>query len=84
VAAGVLAALSAAWEDFADGSFRRRFRKLHERHDALAGKAVRVTLRGKPLAGTAEGVDDDGALRLRTARGKVVRVASGEVTLRGS
>lgn len=84
VAAGVLAALAEAWEAFADGSFRRRFRKLHERHDALAGKPVRVTLRGKPLAGVAEGVDEDGSLRLRTARGKLVRVASGEVTLRGS
>lgn len=84
VAAGVLAALEGAWEAFADGSYRRRFRRLHERHDALAGKAVRVTLRGKPLAGTAEGVDDDGALRLRTAAGKLVRVASGEVTLRAA
>lgn len=84
VAAGVLAALAEAWEAFADGSFRRRFRKLHERHDALAGKPVKVTLRGKPLAGIAEGIEDDGALRLRTARGKIVKVASGEVTLRGS
>jgi len=84
VGAGVLAALAEAWEAFADGSFRRRFRKLHERHDALAGKGVRVTLRGKPLAGVAEGIDEDGALRLRTARGKLVTVASGEVTLRGS
>lgn len=84
VAAGVLAALAEGWEAFADGSFRKRFRKLHERHDALAGKAVRVTLRGKPLAGVANGIDEDGALRLRTARGKLVRVASGEVTLRGS
>jgi len=81
-AAGVLAALEQAWEAFADGSFRRRFRILHERHDALAGREVRVTLRGKPLAGVAEGVDDDGALRLRSARGKLTRVASGEVTLR--
>lgn len=84
VAAGALAALSEAWEAFADGSFRRRLRRLHESYDALAGKAVRVTLRGKPLAGVAEGVEDDGALRLRTARGKVIKVASGEVTLRGS
>jgi BirA family transcriptional regulator, biotin operon repressor / biotin---[acetyl-CoA-carboxylase] ligase len=84
VAAGVVATLAGAWEAFADGAFRKRFRRLHERHDALAGKAVRVTLRGKPLSGVAEGIDDDGALRLRTPKGKLVRVASGEVTLRGS
>ena len=84
VAAGVLAALAEAWEAFSDSSFQRRFRKLHERHDALAGKTVKVTLRGKPLSGVADGIEDDGALRLRTARGKIIKVASGEVTLRGS
>lgn len=82
VAAGVLAALERAWEAFTDGSYRRRFRRLHDRHDALAGKEVRVTLRGKPLAGVAEGVEDDGSLRLRLPRGKVTLVSSGEVTLR--
>jgi biotin-(acetyl-CoA carboxylase) ligase len=32
----------------------------------------------------ADGIEDDGALRLRLAGGKVARVASGEVTLRPS
>ena len=81
-AAGVIAALEAAWEAFADGSFRRGFAKLHARHDCLTGKRVRVTLRGKPLAGVAEGVDDSGALLLRLAGGRRMAVASGEVTLR--
>ncbi len=82
VAAGVIAALSQAWEAFEDGSFRRSFAKLHTQYDCLAGRRVRVTLRGKPLAGTAEGVDESGALLLRLASGKRTVVASGEVTLR--
>ena len=82
VAAGVIAALSQAWEAFEDGSFRRAFAKLHTQYDCLAGRRVRVTLRGKPLAGTAEGVDESGALLLRLASGKRTAVASGEVTLR--
>lgn len=82
VAAGVIGALSAAWDAFEDGSFRRGFLRLHTRHDCLAGKRVRVTLRGKPLSGVAEGVDESGALLLRLANGKRTAVSSGEVTLR--
>jgi len=82
VAAGVIGALSAAWDAFEDGSFRRGFLRLHARHDCLAGKRVRVTLRGKPLSGVAEGVDESGALLLRLANGKRTAVSSGEVTLR--
>lgn len=82
VAAGVIAALTEAWESFEDGSFRRSFTKLHARYDCLAGQRVRVTLRGKPIAGVAEGIDDSGALLLRLPNGKRTAVASGEVTLR--
>lgn len=54
-------------------SFRERF----ARRDLLQGVAVR----GDRVEGTALGIDDDGALRLRTAHG-VERVISGEVRLR--
>ncbi len=82
-AAGVLAALERAWERFEAGDFTSDFRKQAARRDCLRGKAVKVTLRGEPLGGTAEGIEDDGALRLKLANGKLMRVASGEVTLRG-
>ena len=84
VAAGVIAALERAWDQFEEGRFSAEFRKQAARRDCLFGKPVRVTLRGKPLSGMAEGIEDDGALRLRMAGGKVMRVASGEVTLRGT
>ena len=82
VAANVIAALTAAWERFESGRFSAEFRRLAERHDCIRGQAVTVTLRDQPLSGTADGIGDDGALRLRTKGGKLVTVASGEVTLR--
>lgn len=82
VAAGVIAALERAWERFEEGRIAADLRRLAARRDCLRGKPVRVTLRGKPLSGVADGIEDDGALRLRLAGGRTARVASGEVTLR--
>jgi BirA family transcriptional regulator, biotin operon repressor / biotin---[acetyl-CoA-carboxylase] ligase len=42
---------------------------------------IRVNLNNQIVEGYAEGVDDDGALRLRTADGRVQRLLSGDVTL---
>lgn len=81
-AAGVIAALFRAWEQFEDGSWARTFRKLWNRHDVLAGKSVRVGLRGAPIAGIVDGIDDEGSLILRTGGGRKAVVVSGEVTLR--
>lgn len=83
VAAGVIGALAEAWEAFEDDSYRRSFIKLYSRYDCLTGQRIRVTLRGKPIIGTAEGIDESGALLLRLPSGKRTAVASGEVTLRG-
>jgi BirA family biotin operon repressor/biotin-[acetyl-CoA-carboxylase] ligase len=84
VAAGVLGALEAAWEAFEDDSYRKKFLKLFAHYDCLAGQKVKVTLRGKPLHGVAEGIDEKGALLLRLSTGRRTAIASGEVTLRTS
>ena len=81
-AAGVIAALFRAWEQFEEGTWSRSFRKLWSHHDVLAGKSVRVGLRGDPVAGVVAGVDDEGSLILRTGGGRRAIVSSGEVTLR--
>ena len=81
-AAGVIAALFRAWEQFEEGTWSRSFRKLWSHHDVLAGKSVRVGLRGDPLAGVVDGIDDEGSLILRTGGGRRAIVSSGEVTLR--
>jgi BirA family biotin operon repressor/biotin-[acetyl-CoA-carboxylase] ligase len=81
-AAGVIAALFRAWEQFEEGTWSRSFRKLWSHHDVLAGKSVRVGLRGDPVAGIVDGIDDEGSLILRTGGGRRAIVSSGEVTLR--
>lgn len=81
-AAGVIAALFRAWEQFEEGTWSRSFRKLWSHHDVLAGKSVRVGLRGDPIAGIVDGIDDEGSLILRTGGGRRAIVSSGEVTLR--
>ena len=81
-AAGVIAALFRAWEQFEEGTWSRSVRKLWSHHDVLAGKSVRVGLRGDPVAGVVDGIDDEGSLILRTGGGRRAIVSSGEVTLR--
>lgn len=81
-AAGVIAALFRAWEQFEEGTWSRSFRKLWSHHDVLSGKSVRVGLRGDPVAGIVDGIDDEGSLILRTGGGRRAIVSSGEVTLR--
>ena len=81
-AAAVIAALFHAWEQFEEGTWSRSFRKLWQHHDVLAGKSVRVGLRGDPVAGIVDGIDEEGSLILRTGGGRKTIVSSGEVTLR--
>jgi BirA family biotin operon repressor/biotin-[acetyl-CoA-carboxylase] ligase len=81
-AADVIAALFRAWEQFEEGTWSRSFNKLWLAHDVLAGKSVRVSLRGEPVAGVVDGIDAEGSLILRTGGGRRTMVSSGEVTLR--
>jgi BirA family biotin operon repressor/biotin-[acetyl-CoA-carboxylase] ligase len=83
-AAAVISALFHAWEQFEEGTWSRSFRKLWQSHDVLAGKSVRVGLRGDPIAGIVDGIDEEGSLILRTGGGRKTIVSSGEVTLRKS
>ena len=50
--------------------------------DALAGRQVTAVLAGKEITGVADGIDESGALRLRTRGGRVEAVRAGDVTLR--
>lgn len=51
------------------------------RRDLLRGAPVRVGPPGRTVEGTADGVDDDGALRVRLATGEVQRVVAGDVAV---
>jgi BirA family biotin operon repressor/biotin-[acetyl-CoA-carboxylase] ligase len=82
VAIAVLAALADALESFdAQGlaPFLPRFAAL----DALHGAEVIAIAGERQTPGTAEGIDADGALRLRTAAGEIA-LRAGEVSLRRS
>lgn len=81
-AALAVKALLEAWEQFTEGTWRRAFRARWQKHDVLTGRSVRVGLRGKPVAGVVDGVDDEGSLILRTGGRRRAVVSSGEVTLR--
>lgn len=58
------------------------FRARFDRFFRMAGARVRVAdAEGRETAGTAVGVADDGALRLRDAAGREQRVLAGDVTV---
>lgn len=80
VAATVLAALAEGLDCFdAEGlaPFLPRFAAL----DALRGADITATIVGRTHAGVADGIADDGALRLRTDGGELL-LRAGEVSVR--
>jgi BirA family biotin operon repressor/biotin-[acetyl-CoA-carboxylase] ligase len=80
----VLADLLAAWQFAVDG-WRREggedWGPTWAEHDALKGRRVRAELQGQPLEGTADGVEEDGRLRLRLDDGRLKHLSSGDVNL---
>jgi BirA family biotin operon repressor/biotin-[acetyl-CoA-carboxylase] ligase len=81
LAAHVIAELSACLQEFTATGFQS-FREEWSANDAFAGRPVQVHGNGSILAGIADGVDADGALRLRVGD-NVLRIVSGDVSLRG-
>ena len=80
-----VADLFLAFERAYDEFLARGFGALRERWNAysiLDGRDVRVESGGDVALGTALGIDDEGALRLRTVGGEQRTVISGDVTLR--
>ncbi|OGV72406.1 MAG: biotin--[acetyl-CoA-carboxylase] ligase [Lentisphaerae bacterium RIFOXYB12_FULL_65_16] len=78
--AGLLAELEQAvelWVDEGLGPLLDEWRHL----SILEGREVRVHVLGQELTGTVTGLSREGALRLRTATGKVREVLSGDVTV---
>ena len=80
--ARLLAALEARYGRYLSVGFAS-VRTEWESYSCLTGTEVRVQGPGGEVAGRVIGLDDDGALRLRGADGRVTRIVAGEVTLRG-
>jgi BirA family biotin operon repressor/biotin-[acetyl-CoA-carboxylase] ligase len=68
------------YDQFLAGGFGA-LRGAWESYSILPGRDVRVEGGGKPLEGRVLGIDDDGALRLRTGSGETARVIAGDVTI---
>jgi len=80
ILAGLLGELHALFETYAAAGFAA-LRGAWQQRNAFADLPVRVSGEDSELLGTCIGVDEDGALRVRTATG-IVRILSGEVSLR--
>lgn len=80
-AAALIGRVLDAYERFVQGTYRETFADLWNRHDVLRGRPVTVVQGEERTRGTASGVDDEGALILRTDSGQTRRFRAGEVTL---
>lgn len=80
VAGAVLARHDAELPAFLDGGWPA-FRARLDARDCLRGRPVRLHEGEAVVAGTAEGIDDDGALTLRGADGRRRTVLAGDVHL---
>lgn len=84
LAAALIGRVLLAYRTFVDGEHVGTFADLWNRFDVLRGKPVALLEGGRRHEGTAAGLDDEGALLLRDAAGKVHRFRAGEVTLEKS
>ncbi len=80
-AAALLLRVAQAYRSFADGSYRQELAGLWARYDVLRGRPVAVVQGTRTVRGTAEGIDAEGSLLVRTGAGTVERFRAGEVTL---
>jgi BirA family biotin operon repressor/biotin-[acetyl-CoA-carboxylase] ligase len=84
LAAALIGRVLLAYRTFAEGGHLGTFADLWHRFDVLRGNPVALLEGGRRHEGTAAGLDDEGALLLRDAAGKVHRFRAGEVTLEKS
>lgn len=79
VLAESLVALAARYREFGDGRFRSVLERWRALSPSSVGAAVAWTASDGPRRGTTAGVDDDGALLVRTPAG-LERILAGELT----
>lgn len=81
LAAALIGRVLLAWQRFGDGEHNGTFADLWHRYDLLRGKPVTLHEGGRRHHGVVTGLDDEGALLLRTDDGHPHRFRAGEVTL---
>jgi len=83
LAAALIAELAQLFASYADAGFGA-YREDWRAADYLRGRAVRLDDAGGPVAGTAVGIEADGALLIETAPGARRRVIAGDVSVRSA
>ncbi|MCG3176082.1 MAG: Bifunctional ligase/repressor BirA [Candidatus Omnitrophica bacterium] len=78
LAAAILEELDKAYADLREGRFGG-LAEAWEEHSATTGRRVTAHLPGRTLHGSAQGIDADGALWIRTDSGLQERVLTGDV-----
>jgi BirA family transcriptional regulator, biotin operon repressor / biotin---[acetyl-CoA-carboxylase] ligase len=80
-AAALISRVSRAYAQFIDGSYQAEFRARWEGYDVLRGHPISVEQGTRTVRGTADGIDAEGSLLVRTVSGATERFRAGEVTL---
>lgn len=80
LAAGVLKELDAAYHRLNTGDFHEIGDEWMRRCTTL-GKRVRILMGDRLIVGTAEALDEEGSLLVRSEHGRIERIVGGDVTL---
>jgi len=81
LAAAVIGRVLDAYAQFTEGASRDAVADLWHRYDLLAGRKITVVQGTQPHTGVARGIDNEGALLLKTDTGRTLRFRAGEVTI---
>lgn len=82
LAASIVGRVLAAYDRFLARAPLDEVADLWSHHDMLAGRRITVVQGSATHTGIARGIDNEGALLLRTEAGRTLRFRAGEVTLR--
>lgn len=80
--AAVIGRVLLAYEKFVEGLPLGVLADMWNRHDVLRGRRVSAAHGAGVVTGIASGIDDEGALLVRTDSGRIERLRAGEVTLK--
>ena len=79
--AEIIKTLINGWDEFKENRWSLLFKEYWSRYDILTGKIVTIHLRGQPVTGLVEGIDESGSLIIKKSDGEAVLISSGEVSL---
>ncbi len=70
-----------AYDQFVSGAYQKTFAERWHQYDILRGKPIKLLHGSETISGTANGIDDEGSLIVKTDKGRTERFRAGEVTI---